>query len=300
MGAAANLDTMRAQARCRALTTSTLLLLALSACTSGSSSDAPEASDSPTVSRTPVATSSPVASSSYVALGDSFTAGPGIGAQQADAGLCQRSTLNWPTLLAATLHLDATDVSCSGATTGDLANTEASGVVGADTRLVTLSAGGNDGGLFLSLIRACTGGTDACGTFVDQQAPPILQRTTSDLVDLLKRVRSDAPGAAIVLVGYPQIMPATGTCGAVGIAADDAASVLSAEHALDDALAAAARGAGVTYVSPLGPAVGHDACAGDDAWTNGRSPVAGDGISFHPNRRGMAAIADLVAAAVPD
>jgi len=272
-----------------------VLLVALSACTSGS------AADEQTSPATPSAPTSPPSSdddSTYVALGDSYTAGPGIEPQQPDAGLCQRSAQNWPTLLAATLEVDVTDVSCSGATTADLASTEASGVVGAGTDIVTVGAGGNDGGLFLSLIRACTGGTDACGPFVDQQTPPILEQTTTDLAALLGKVRSDAPRATVVLVGYPRIMPETGTCSAVGIDAADAASVLTAEKALDDALATAADQADVTYVSPLQPSTGHDACAGADAWTNGTSPDAGDGIFFHPNRKGMSAVAALVAAAV--
>lgn len=267
------------------------LLVVLAGCTSD---PAPGASARPT----PPATSSPAASTSYVALGDSFTAGPGISPQQDDAGYCQRSTRSWPGLVAASLQLTVKDVSCSGATTADLASTVASGAVSPDTGLVTVSAGGNDGGLFLSLIRSCSSGSAACRTFVDQQVPAVLDRTTSDLVSLLGAVRSAAPTATVVLVGYPRIMPDNGTCETVGIDSADARAVVAAEEALDEALTAAADRAGITHLSLRGGSQGHDACAGDEAWTNGAEPVAGDGIVFHPNRRGMAGVAALVAAQV--
>jgi lysophospholipase L1-like esterase len=274
-----------------------LAVLVLSGCTSD---PAPDTSSSPAPARTsatPTAGAPADRPSTYVALGDSYTAGPGIDPLQAASGYCQRSQQNWPELVADSLSLDLTDVSCSGATTADLASTVQSGALSARPGLVTVSAGGNDGGLFLSLIRQCTAGSAACGAFVDEQAPPILKKTTSDLVALLDATRSAAPDARIVLVGYPRIMPGTGTCAAVGIAAADVASVVSAESALDTALATAAEQAGVPYVSARDASKGHDACAGADAWTNGGSPAAGDGIFFHPNHRGMAAMAGLVAAA---
>jgi len=285
---------MRTQA-VRAVSVAAALLIGLAACTSGSSSD--EAAPSPAPSRSAPATTG-AASSSYVALGDSFTAGPGIDPQQAGAGYCQRSEQDWPTLAASSLGLDLTDVSCSGATTSDLVGTVDAGAVPPGTGLVTVSAGGNDSGLFISLIRACSTGADDCRTFVDQQAPAILDRTTTDLAALLRTVRSDAPDATVALVGYPRIMPTRGTCATVGIDAAQVESVVSAETALDAALAAAADRAGVTYVSARAASEGHDACAGDQAWTNGTAPAAGDGIVFHPNRRGMAAMAGLVAAAL--
>jgi lysophospholipase L1-like esterase len=185
-----------------------------------------------------------------------------------------------------------------GATTSDLRTTVVSGTVPADAGLVTVSAGGNDGGLFLSLIRACTTGPQQCRAYVDDQAPAILARTTDDLASLLEKVRSTMPAARVVLVGYPRIMPASGTCAAAGIPEGDVTSVVAAETALEASLATAADRAGVDYVSLRAPSSGHDACAGDQAWTNGISPAAGDGIVFHPTARGMAAVAGIVADAV--
>jgi lysophospholipase L1-like esterase len=273
------------------------VLVAVAGCSSSSDGDAPAPATATTPSPSPSDAPAP-ASRTYVALGDSYTAGPGIAPLQDNAGLCQRSAGNWPTLVARSLDLALTDVSCSGAATSDLSTTVGSGVVPPDTALVTVSAGGNDGGLFLSLIRACTASAQQCSSYVDDEAPPILDRATADLVALLDRTRRAAPDAQVVLVGYPRIMPTSGTCAAVGIPEQAVTSVVTAETALDSALAAAGEQAGVEYVSLREPSEGHDACAGTRAWTNGIAPAADDGVVFHPNAPGMAAVADRVAAAV--
>src|SRR6188474_917830 len=55
----------------------------------------------------------------YVAFGDSFVSGPGIA--PARPGDCERSTRNFPSLVAAELGItDFTDASCGGAVIGDL------------------------------------------------------------------------------------------------------------------------------------------------------------------------------------
>jgi lysophospholipase L1-like esterase len=273
------------------------LIVSVAGCSSGDSSDGarPSAAASPTASVSAAPTTA--APRTYVALGDSYTAGPGITPQQADSGMCQRSTKNWPTRLAASVDLTLRDLSCSGATTSDLSATSASGTMPRDAALVTVSAGGNDGGLFLSLIQACRAGAEPCRAYVDDRAPAILGTTTADLARLLTQVRRAAPEARVLLVGYPRIMPASGTCPAAGIPAADTSSVVKAESSLDTALEKAASTAGVDYVSLRDASLGHDACAGDQAWTNGVAPRADDGIVFHPNARGMAAVADIVAAA---
>lgn len=269
------------------------LVLALGACTSAPGDDVP--ADPEATASSTASPSAPARAASYVALGDSFTSGPGIGEQQDGAGFCQRSDSNWPSLLATTKDLELDDVSCVGATTADLASTVGSGVVDAATRLVTIGTGGNDSGLFSSLITSCAGGGDACRPFVDDRLPRILEQTTRDIAALLTTVRETAPDATIVLVGYPRIV-GSDACAALGI--PDVELLASAEDALDRSLAAAAEQAGEEYVSVREASRGHDACAGPQAWTNGRTAAAGDGISFHPTARGMEAVADLVAARV--
>src|SRR5262245_16851350 len=89
----------------------------------------------------------------YVALGDSYTSGPLIPIQ-VDLN-CVRSNRNYPSLVTASIHSSSfTDVSCGGATTGDVLN-PGNGELGrpvpaqisavnAATALVSVGIGGND------------------------------------------------------------------------------------------------------------------------------------------------------------
>lgn len=267
------------------------LTVLLAACSPGSTPDAaPTHSASPTPRDT---------TTSYVAFGDSFTAGPGITPEQPNAGFCQRSAENWPSLVDKEIGFNTfTDVSCSGATSTDVLTTVGTTALSPFTDLVTLGIGGNDGALFASLISACATDGPACQTFVDKQAPPILNKTVGSIVDVVDAIRLRAPKAQILLVGYLRIMPDQGTCATVGVPASQAAQVESAEKALEAALVTAATKAKVEFVSMRKASQGHDACAGSRAWTNGATPSNGDGIIFHPREAGMQAVATAVESAV--
>ncbi|AXT85219.1 hypothetical protein C6I20_08465 [Aeromicrobium sp. A1-2] len=279
-------------------------VLVLSGCAGGAASR--PASASATATPSPTATAAAVPSvGSYVALGDSFTSGPGLANLRDDSGFCLRSDHNWPTLLATTLGATRfADVSCAGAETHDIGQ-PASGLTGAppqiaavsrDTDLVTLGIGGNDSGLFASLIAACTRDDSTCGSYARDTVPSILDQTVPAVVDALQDITAAAPDATVVLVGYLRIMPESGTCRSIGISAADASALVRAEEALDGALQLAARDAGVDFVSLRAASRGHDACAGAEAWTNGAAPADRDGIAFHPRLAGMRAVARTVAA----
>lgn len=281
------------------------LLTFASACASNSPAVTPP-TFAPSVSSTPEATEVPL-TGRYVAIGDSYSAGPGISPVDQDSGFCLRSTANFPSLVAEQLSTQLVDVSCSGASTTTVTQ-GADGFTGTaepqidavtpDTDVVTIGLGGNDGGLFQTLIQSCREGAAACQQFVSGQAPAVLASTTDSLARLLRSVTSRAPDATVALVGYPRLSPATGTCAAAGIDTTAQDIVRSAETLLDDALRAAADVAGVTFVSLREASKGHDACAGAAAWTNGATASNGDGIVFHPRANGMRAIADVVARAL--
>ena len=101
----------------------------------------------------------------YVALGDSYTAAPYVYLTDVAQG-CLRSNGNYPALLAKKLDVaQHVDVSCSGATSKDLTGRQNTfrqqtvppqlAAVTRDTDLVTLGIGGNDFGLFGSLVGTC-------------------------------------------------------------------------------------------------------------------------------------------------
>ena len=285
----------------------TVLALALtsSACT-GTSATSEPTTPSPRATATPEPSQTPL-SGRYVAIGDSYTAGPGISPVDPNSGGCLRSTANFSSLLAQQLSTTLVDVSCSGATTSTV--TDGSRGFGgpvdpqldaltADTDLVTVGLGGNDGNLFQNLIQSCSEGSTTCRQFVGEQAPAVLKTTTDNLVGVLRAVAARAPKAQIVLVGYLRLSPATGTCSALGINSTAENTVRAAETALDDALRAAADREDVRFVSLRDASKGHDACAGAQAWTNGATAANGDGIVFHPRPAGMRAVADVVAQAL--
>lgn len=274
----------------RILAAVTALLIACSAC-SGSGSD----SDGGTSSG---ATDSPGKPLSYVALGDSYTAGPQLAQTDAGSGACLRSTRNYPRLVARALKADLTDVSCSGATSDDVLR--ASEVpaqldaVTADTRLVTVGIGGNDSGLFSSLSSACTKPGTACADYLDDKVPGILRTTRRHIVSVLDSVKERAPQATVLLVGYLRVAPDGQGCEDLGGTALDARGVSAGEVRIDRTMRAAAKQAGVPYVSMNAESKGHDACAGTEAWTNGLAPELGDGATLHPRAVGMEAVAAAV------
>jgi len=95
----------------------------------------------------------PTGRSDYVALGSSFAAGAGLGPlQTASPVLCARSRGGYPQVLARELRLSIVDMSCGGAVTGNVSNGgqffqgPQIRALGPETRLVTLTVGGNDVG----------------------------------------------------------------------------------------------------------------------------------------------------------
>ncbi|WP_433593550.1 SGNH/GDSL hydrolase family protein [Nocardia sp. CA-145437] len=169
-------------------------------------------------------------SGKYVALGDSYAAGVGISTILDKS--CSRSDRNYAHLFAAQRGYALTDVTCGGATIDSVTSTQLSAVT-ADTTLVTLGVGGNDIG-FGQLVKDCvlagTLGTGSgtgslatgsasgsagavaelvagCKNKYGPEMPGRLSMTAAKLAQLLAAIRTQAPQARIVLVGYPKILP---------------------------------------------------------------------------------------------
>ena len=245
----------------------------------------------------------------YVALGDSYSAGPLIPAQELMAGLCLRSTHDYPALLARLLQVDSfADVTCTGASTLDLSRSMPNQVPGPPPRtqleavrpgtdLVTVGIGGNDYGLFATLFRRCSevAVTDPTGApcrrlfTVDgvdtrsRYAAGVEQRVAPVLSDIHRR----APGAEVWVVGYPRLFPQHGSCAAVPFAVGDYRWADSIERAINASLRSAAAAGGAGYVDLYAASLGHDICAGSRAWVNGSEDRLGVAAAYHPLRAGM-------------
>ena len=300
----------------RSLVAACCVTLLLASC----SADGSEPSAEPSAdASTPAPTASPDApgrAPTYVALGDAYTAAPGVPETDDESG-CSRSSNNYPSLVAEQLDLVLADVSCIGADTLALVGSQEtrSGPVPPQflavvpgVEVVTMGLGGNDEDLFSDLVSNClalasddpTGSpcrdamatADGGDSAMDRVAI-IGTRLTSALTGVLDRV----PGAEVVLVGYPQLVPERGRCDALPLAEGDYAYVRSLTEALGAATEKAATDAGVGYADVLAASRGHDICAGADAWVNG---IANDdgrpAAPLHPFAEEQAAVAELVVA----
>lgn len=249
----------------------------------------------------------------YVALGDSYASGPWIPEQRADPVGCQRSTRNYPALLAAELGIrDYTDVSCGGASTGNMTAPQAVRLgpnppqfdaLRPDTDLVTVTIGGNDitiGGLWMTCARlgatdpfgdpcerqATTGGTDRYAQLIAATAPKVAQ--------VLEGIRARCPHATILLVGYLRLLPPTLGCHPVfPIASGDVFYVDAVQRQLTTMLADQASNHGAVFVDAYTSSLGHDACQPPGVkWVEGTTPTS-PAYPMHPNALGMHEVANL-------
>lgn len=238
----------------------------------------------------------------YVALGDSYTAAPqavGVGTR---AG-CGRSEENYPALVAERLgDLDLADRSCSGASTEDLDLD----VLDDGTELVTVGIGANDGHIFSILVTGCAAlaakdpAGAPCVAELEQTGEDLMARAdaAADAVaETLDQVSERAPDAEVLLVGYPVIFPATGSCpDRLPLAAGDTAYAARVMRHLNEELEAAASRKGVTFLDVQAATEGHDICA-EDPWIQGVGHELDAPMQFHPTAEEQQVVADLVVAA---
>lgn len=245
----------------------------------------------------------------YVALGDSYSAGPGIPPQLQQSAVCGRSGNNYPAYLADWFEVASyRDVTCSGATTFDIVDPKqtASGQVppqadglSRDTDLVTLGLGVNNIGIYPNLIVRCSQlaqldpSPGTCRRHDETSGVASLAQAAGQIEDQLlvtiEEVRRRAPTAAVVLIGYPQIFPRSGTCAQLPFSTADAAWAADVLDAVNASLRSAAEQERVRFVD-LG--AGHDICS-SDPWMAGAAP-GGSVAPWHPYQSGMRAMAAAV------
>jgi lysophospholipase L1-like esterase len=221
----------------------------------------------------------------YAALGDSYSSGVGTGSYTLSSS-CKRGTKAYPYLYSGT----ATGfVACSGADVNSVRSTQLSATAGA--LLVTMTVGGNDIG-FSTVVSNCTvfSSDTTCRNAVNTAVAKI-PAMKANLITLLTQIRSNAPAARIVVLGYPYLY-STGSCGAGQPGLVKRTALHNGADALDAALATAVGDAGVTgsktFVDVRPAFTGHDICASSSQrWLNGLN-IFNSGESFHPNTAGHA------------
>lgn len=254
----------------------------------------------------------------YVALGSSFAAGPGLHpgkpATATAPARCGQSMANYPTLLAEKLRMVLVDRTCSGARTENILGPWGEippqiDAVTADTRLVTLTIGGNDltyvGNAFAASCRAALA-TDPVSVPGDKArvCPALVVPTEADyaadearLKQIVREIRKRAAKAEVVFVQYLTLLPAEEKmCPAVAMSAEDAAVLRTIGQNLADLTLRAAASENARVVQMNEASASHTPCD-KEPWLNG--PLFGrqavDGIGWHLTSAGMQATADGIA-----
>ncbi len=222
---------------------------------------------------------------SYVALGDSYSSGVGTRTYLNDGTLCQRSVYAFPSLIAAATGYALNFRACSGAKVSDVTNTQLS-ALSAGTGYVTISVGGNDAG-FTSVITTCAepAWLSDCKGAVDKAQSYIKNTLPGSLATLYSSIRSKAPNATVVVVGYPRLFNGEDCNALTWFSPSDESLLNATADLLDSKLAAAAAARGFAFANPTSAFIGHAVC-GDPEWLNGLSNPISE--SYHPNRVGHA------------
>jgi lysophospholipase L1-like esterase len=225
-------------------------------------------------------TGTAVAADRYVALGDSYSSGTGTGSYTLNSG-CQRSTYAYPYLAASQrANTSLVFVACSGATTDDVMANQISSVT-SDTKLVSITIGGNDAG-FSDVVTACV--TIGCSGAISDATTYIRNTLPGKLNTVYAAIQRQAPTARVAVLGYPRLFSSSSCAGTTGIDSGERTSLNAVADLLDSTIAARAAAYGFSYVSAISSFTGHAICS-SSAWLNGLN-IFSIGESFHPNRSG--------------
>lgn len=223
------------------------------------------------------------AGESYVALGDSYSSGTGTRTYINDGTECLRSTYAYASLTAAAKGYSLNFRACSGAVVADVTSTQLS-ALGSGTRYVTISVGGNDAGFADVLTECalpawasdCAGAVAAARTFISNTLPARLNT-------LYASIRTKAPNAKVVVVGYPKIFMGEDCNLATFFSPEDETALNNAVVLINSVTSTAASARGFTFANPVSRFTGHAVCDSTE-WINGFSNPVQE--SYHPNRLG--------------
>lgn len=263
----------------------------------------------------------------YVALGDSYASGFGVSPYDPGTGPdngndCQRSTLAYAHQIGDRTGKDLDFRACGGATTADFYRMNPSHKEGAqldelnaDTGLVTFSIGGNDAG-FGEVVRDCIDGwellsfntcysderiTDRVDTAMDALRGTGTRDGTYSYDTIFDDIRSRAPNATVIAVGYPHFFPAEGADGDIlpgrcqGIKKIDQRWMVEKIDEINAILEDSAQRHGYQFTNPTASFDGHELCSSDSWFYGLLSPGR-----FHPTANGHTAMADDIMDTIAD
>ena len=223
------------------------------------------------------------AAPAYVALGDSYSSGTGTRTYISDGTTCQRSVYAYPSLLASARGYALNFRACSGAKITDVTNLQLPAVT-SSTAYVTISVGGNDAG-FSKVLSTCAQPWWAadCNGAIDKARAYINNTLPAALNTLYRAIRSRAPSAEVVAVGYPRIFHGVDCNALTWFSAAEMTRLNSTADLLNSTTSSAASAAGLSFANPTSRFVGHAVCDSPE-WINGLSSPVSE--SYHPKISG--------------
>lgn len=276
----------------------------------------------------------------YIALGDSFSSGEGandyqLGTDSANPrNRCHLSRNSYPYVAASNVGIsDFHNIACSGAKFVDyfspqenqenVSSTILAGwvpgfraqrdLIERNTKIITISMIGNDIGFKDKLIK-CVLFSDSCFHFKEdrQNVATEIYNKFDMLTGLYARIKLDAPGAKVYVVGYPQLFSGNTYCERyfnwnVTFDEEERAFANGLVTYLNSVIKAAAEHEGVQYIDVGNVFAGHRLCEDGIRAVNGITagnsfelfgqdipPIGSE--SFHPNALGHELMAQALLA----
>jgi lysophospholipase L1-like esterase len=228
------------------------------------------------------ASTADAAGANYVALGDSYSSG--VGSTSDYLNSCDQSTAAYPYLYSKAAGVSSFSFeACSGATAPDIESGQLS-PLNSGTTLVSLTDGGNDVGFsdvmqtcVLESASSCQSAVTTAENTAKTQLPAILDTLYSD-------IRSKAPNAHVVVIGYPDFYDLSKTS-CVGLSQADHVALNQGSDTLDSVIAdEVAKYSNFTFADVRGHFSGHELCDSTE-WLHSLAWPITD--SYHPTAAGQ-------------
>ena len=220
-------------------------------------------------------------------------------------------------LIARKRQLRLLDRSCGGSTTADilthhqLFQTAQIEAMQPTTRLVTITAGGNDRGYLGGMWGAsCHHQPDAlpwwlktaCKARFGQPVDAKLRDLAVSMDAVAKRVRRRAPNATIAFIDYTTVLPEGAGCPRLPLSAQELAQARTLAAGLARVTAQVARDNGAILIRASDLTRGHDVCSADPwvcGWEFPQSFLGFRPYAYHLTAKAMAVIADALDVRLP-
>ncbi|MFJ3233251.1 SGNH/GDSL hydrolase family protein [Streptomyces sp. NPDC086787] len=223
------------------------------------------------------------ATGGYVALGDSYSSGVGSGSYISSSGSCDRSTKAYPYLWNAA-HAPSSFAfnACSGATTDDVLANQL-GSLSSSTALVSVTIGGNDAG-FANVMTTCVLNSDStCLSRINTARAYVDSTLPGKLDNVYNAIRSRAPSAHVVVLGYPRMYKLGTSC--IGLSETKRSAINGAADYLNAAVAKRAADHGFAFGDIRTTFTGHEICS-SGSWLHSLEWLD-IGESYHPTAAGQ-------------